>query len=106
MLGLWMVYAVVAGACCGSLMALTGPVAVEALGVQDPKLVMIASTAAFSCMGTGVMFGPPIAGLLFDHRGDYFLSFALASLVILMGAVVLMTPERLWVAAEAASPKP
>lgn len=105
-LWLWMVYAVVAGACCGSLMALTGPVAVEALGAQEPKLTMIASTAAFSCMGTGVMFGPPVAGLLFDRRGDYFLSFALASAMIWVGAVVLMTPERLWGTVEVATPKP
>ena len=105
-LGLWMVYAVVAGACCGSLMALSGPVAVEALGVTDSKLVMIASTAAFSCMGTGVMFGPPVAGFLFDRRGDYFLSFALASAMMWAGALVLMTPQRLWGSGQAAMPKP
>ena len=105
-LGLWMVYAVVAGACCGSLMALSGPVAVEALALPDPKLVMISSTAAFSCMGTGVMFGPPVAGFLFDRRDDYFLSFALASAMIWAGALVLMTPERLWGRVEAATPKP
>ena len=36
----------------------------------------------FTCLGTGVTFGPPLAGWMFDMRGDYYMSFAFAAVMM------------------------
>lgn len=91
-LAAWAAYAALCGACCGTLMALTGPVAGEMVLATAPQLLPVASTAGFTAMGMGVTFGPPLAGLMYDMRGDYFLSFGFAAGALWLGAIVLIVP--------------
>lgn len=90
----WTCYGVACGACCGSLMALTGPVAAEMVAGFDARVVAIASTVGFTFLGTGVALGPPLAGWMFDRSGDYSYSFAFAGGSLLLGALTLGLPLR------------
>ena len=73
-------------------MALTGPLPAEY--VSEPELLPAASTVGFTCVGLGVTFGPPLAGWMFDVRGDYFVSFGFAAGMMALGVALMVAPLR------------
>jgi len=88
----WVAYGWLCGACCGTLMALTGPVAGEMVAGMGPHMLTIASTAGFTGLGTGVTLGPMLAGWMFDMNGDYYRSFGFTAGMLLLGASTLFLP--------------
>jgi MFS family permease len=94
-MALFVGYSFICGACCGALMALTGPLPAQSVG-GDMTLLSYASTMGFTCLGLGVTFGPPLAGWMFDQRGDYYLSFGFAAAAMMGGAAVMSAPLRVF----------
>ncbi|XP_069468671.1 monocarboxylate transporter 8 [Ambystoma mexicanum] len=74
------------GLCDGFFISIMGPIAFELVG---PAKASQAIGFLLGLMAIPMTAGPPIAGLLRDYFGDYHVSFYLAGIPPIVGAVVL-----------------
>ncbi|XP_077141166.1 monocarboxylate transporter 8 [Ranitomeya variabilis] len=76
------------GLCDGFLISMMSPIAFELVG---PMQASQAIGYVLGLMSIPMTAGPPLAGLLRDHFGNYNLAFYLAGIPPLIGALVLLS---------------
>lgn len=74
------------GLCDGFFISIMGPIAFELVG---PAQASQAIGFLLGLMAIPMTAGPPIAGLLFDYTGNYNVSFYLAGVPPIVGALVI-----------------
>jgi len=83
--------ATLSGACLGTLMSVTSPLAAECV----PMAAMAqAVTATYSCLAAGIFLGAPLAGLLFAWTGDMAAAFIFAAIMLFLAAGILNAPRQ------------
>ncbi|KAK7492966.1 hypothetical protein BaRGS_00015696 [Batillaria attramentaria] len=82
-----LVIAVVFGMCDGTLFCMFGPVAFDLVGPADSAQAL---GFVFGLLALPGALGPPLAGFLYDHYGNYDLAFHLAGIPLMLGAGLLL----------------
>ncbi|KAK7492967.1 hypothetical protein BaRGS_00015697 [Batillaria attramentaria] len=81
-----LVVAVVLGMCDGTVFCMFGPVAFDLVGPVDSAQAL---GFVFGLLALPASLGPPLAGLLYDHFGNYNLAFHVAGVPLLAGAALM-----------------
>nr|KAG5703942.1 hypothetical protein BaRGS_020539 [Batillaria attramentaria] len=82
-----LVVAVVLGMCDGTVFCMYGPIAFDLVGPVDSAQAL---GFVFGLLALPASLGPPLAGLLYDHYGNYNLAFHVAGIPLFVGAAIMV----------------
>jgi len=92
-IGMFYVFAIVAGLGNGGIVGVLSPAVAEFFGMKAHGVIL--GVVAF-CLTSGGAIGPPIAGRIFDTSGSYHVSFLITAILCIAGIVLvfLVKPNR------------